>query len=234
MYPGTSSQNQRFSLLCWNIHKEMGRPAFRHLYGELMLRYTPELVLLQEADIGRNGEKLFDGYLLTGSANVRGFRGAYGVLTASRSGFRTVNALRTRTRELFVTTRKHLIMTTHTLPGGAPLTVVNIHAINFTSTRRFIDEIARLYYAIKEVQGALIVAGDFNTWNEKRLAALTDFSRLLTLQKAPLFESHHIRKQFAKPLDHLYYRGLSLVEARALDTGRISDHNPIVATFELV
>lgn len=222
-----------FSLLCWNIHKEMAQPAFRHVYSEITAHYTPEIVLLQEASIGRHNEKLFEGYFLTGSANVRGVRGAYGVLTASRSGFQTVNALQSRARELFIATRKHLIMTTHALPNGRPLSIVNVHAINFTSSRRFIDEIARLYYTIKDIKGPLIVAGDFNTWNDKRLLALTDFARLLDLQQAPLDDRHHVKQHFAKPLDHLYFRGLELVEARALDTGRISDHNPIVASFAL-
>jgi len=224
--------DKRFALLCWNVHKEMNRPAFRSISIQLLSRYAPEIILLQEANIGHYAQKPFDGYLYTASANVRGFRGAYGVLTASRSGFRSVNALRSQVRELLVATRKNLIVTTHLLADGTPLTVVNIHAVNFTPTRYFIDEIARLYHTIKTVEGPMIVAGDFNTWSALRLRALSDFARLLGLQQAPLDDRHHIKQHFAKPLDHLYFRGLNLVEARALDTGSVSDHNPIVAVFE--
>jgi len=77
----------------------------------------------------------------------------------------------------------------------------------------------------------MIVTGDFNTWSKKRIEHLDHSARTIGLEPARFTNSHHIKQRFSKPLDHLYYRGLELTEAEVIDTGKVSDHNPIVATF---
>jgi len=64
--------------------------------------------------------------------------------------------------------------------------------------------------------------------------ALETFQHALGLEKAEIQEGHYIKQIFAKPLDHIFYRDLKLLKAEAIDTKRVSDHNPIYATFSVI
>ena len=79
----------------------------------------------------------------------------------------------------------------------------------------------------------MIVVGDFNSWSNKRVNILEAFKSELSLTKAEVSMSHHIKHIFYKPLDHVFYRELDLVQAEAIDTKKISDHNPIYAKFRI-
>ncbi len=220
---------QRFSLLCWNVHKEMGSPAFDRIFCALRRRYDPDLWLLQEALFAPHALHCLEAHDYAIAFNLK----RHGVLSAARCRFETAEALRTQRRELRIATRKSLLITRHRLHDGAPLTVVNLHAINFVSAAVFTDEMLRLSERLHTVEGPMIVAGDFNTWSTKRLKELDTFAGGLALRRAVLDDAHHLKRMFSKPLDHLFYRGLDLLHAQALDTRNASDHNPIVATFTL-
>lgn len=220
-----------FSLLCWNVHKEMGQHRFNAAMHTLLEEYAPDLLLLQEAVLDHATARLLPHYSYAAAVNIGMRRKSFGVLTAAGTSFNTVKALRTVRRELRMATRKSLLITAHPLGDGTELTLVNIHAINFVSASAFFHEMQRLLSELRGIDGPLIVAGDFNTWSRKRLAHLDDFAAEIDLRPAPLEEPHHIKHLFAKPLDHLYYRGLELLEARAFDTAEISDHNPLYARF---
>jgi endonuclease/exonuclease/phosphatase (EEP) superfamily protein YafD len=53
------------------------------------------------------------------------------------------------------------------------------------------------------------------------------------LQKAEITAPHHVKAVFSKPIDHIFYRGVTLIKAEAIDTKKVSDHNPIYATFKV-
>ncbi len=218
----------RFSLLCWNVHKEMGTPAFDRTFCALRRRYDPDLWLLQEAPFTPYAPHCLETYDYALAFNLK----RHGVLSAARCRFETAEAVRTRRRELRIATRKSFLITRHRLQNGAMLTAVNLHAINFVSAAVFADEILRLYERLRTVEGPLIVAGDFNTWSTKRLRSLDEFAAHLSLKQAAVHDAHHIKRMLFKPLDHLFYRGLTLLDARAVDTQQVSDHNPLIASFE--
>ncbi|MFM5687559.1 hypothetical protein ACET70_22510, partial [Aeromonas caviae] len=70
---------------------------------------------------------------------------------------------------------------------------------------------------------------DFNTWSDKRQFWLNKLVDELGLQEAvPVPDLR--RTAFGRPLDHLYYRNLDLVEVSSPATDS-SDHNPIIARF---
>ncbi len=222
-----------FTLLCWNVHKEMGQPRFLETFGRLLERYAPELLLLQEAVLDAATVGRLEGYSFAVSVNIGMKKRSYGVLTAGRCRFDDIVGIKTLRREMHVTTRKSLLITTHPFADGETLTVVNLHAINFVSAAVFAEETERLREKIASVEGPLVVTGDFNTWSGKRMHHLERFAAAVGLKKAALEDDHHVKRLFSKPLDHLFYRGLKLTMARAVDTGRVSDHNPIVAAFSL-
>jgi endonuclease/exonuclease/phosphatase (EEP) superfamily protein YafD len=101
------------------------------------------------------------------------------------------------------------------------LLVANIHAINFVPTQIFKVQIDQLVERVKDHKGALIIGGDFNTWNAGRMEYLKDvFSKLgLKLVKAP--ENRYLN------LDHVFIRGLSVQSVNKMDEIRSSDHTPM-------
>jgi len=223
--------SETFSLLCWNVHKEMGRTLFNQTLKSLLDTWAPELVLLQEAVLDQNTQHRFPGYDVAAAINIDLRHRQFGVLTASKTPIHDIVGLKTNRREMHFATRKSLLITTHPFEDGTELTAVNLHAINFVSASFFIEEIERLSETLQSRRGPMIVTGDFNTWSRKRMEYLQSFALAINLQPADFANGHHIKKRFSKPLDHLYYRGLTLLGAEALDTGKVSDHNPIAASF---
>lgn len=222
---------EAFSLMSWNVHKEMGRRAFEAAFASLLHRWCAELVLLQEAVLDRWTPSRFPGYNYAAAVNINLHYKQYGVLTASLCPIQDVLSLKTNRREMHIATKKSLLVTSHPFQDGSTLSVVNLHAINFVPAAIFLEEIERLTAMLQQRVGAMIVSGDFNTWSRKRLDYLEHFARAIDLEPAVFENSRHIKTRFAKPLDHLYYRGLTLESAEAVDTKNVSDHNPILATF---
>ncbi len=231
--PHTIPLSNIFSLLCWNVHKEMGQHKFNQNFYLLQQLYNPDLILLQEAVLTPLTQQQLPQYTYLSAVNIKIWQKAFGVLTATKSSFSELLSLKTLHRELHIMTKKSLLITAHLLENENHLTVVNLHAINFVPASIFIKEIDRLLHHLSTIKGPLIVAGDFNTWHTKRLIHIETFANAIELTQAPLENANHIKHLFTKPLDHLYYRGLKLIEARAIDTKKISDHNPIYARFEI-
>jgi len=229
----TNRLHNTFSLLSWNVHKEMGEKIFDQTFHQLQQRYKPNLILLQEAVFDTSTHKQFPHHKYGSAINISMKKKSFGVLTAGQCSFTEVLALKTIHRELHLATKKILLITSHPLENGRKLTLVNLHAINFVPTSVFIKEIDRLLLQLNNIEGPLIVAGDFNTWNSKRLMHMKQFAHTIGLKQAKLQDAHHIKHLFSKPLDHLYYRELELIEAHAIDTKKVSDHNPIYACFKM-
>ena len=108
--------------------------------------------------------------------------------------------------------------------------VVNLHAVNFElGMATFREQLNDLTALIHRHQGPVILAGDFNTWSDKREFWLNKLVGELGLQEAiPVPDLR--RTASYRPLDHLYYRNLDLVEVSSPATDA-SDHNPIMARF---
>lgn len=166
------------------------------------------------------------------AANMETKRHVYGLLTASCFHFASKHIELTHKRELLFSTKKSMLLTSHPLADGETVHIVNMHGINFVSYTIFSNELSKIETVIQEYKGAMIVSGDFNNWSKRRIQALEAFRQRLCLEKAPVQEEHHIKRVFSKPIDHIFYRGLRLVRSEAIDTKKISDHNPIHAVFE--
>lgn len=203
------------------------------MFHLLQEQYTPDLILLQEAVINASTHEYLSHYTYENATNIQSWKKSFGVLTAAKSPLHKQLSLKTMHRELHIATKKSLLITSHSFDNDTTLTVVNLHAINFVPASIFIKEIDQLLLELSKIQGSLIVAGDFNTWNKKRLRHIEAFANSIGLIPAILEDSHHIKHLFSKPLDHLFYRGVALLEAKAIDTQKVSDHNPIFARFEL-
>ncbi len=112
------------------------------------------------------------------------------------------------------------------------LLVVNIHAINFTlGTADFQEQIRRALSVIDEHLGPILLSGDFNTWHRRRSKILHEMAESLGLAKLDYDEDHR-KRAFGQPLDHVYVRGLQVIEATTTRV-RSSDHNPISVRLRL-
>jgi endonuclease/exonuclease/phosphatase (EEP) superfamily protein YafD len=112
------------------------------------------------------------------------------------------------------------------------LLLINIHGVNFTFTATPLIEQMQPYLSlIKAHPGPVIFSGDFNTWSTPRLEQVVEILEQEGFQEAS-FTPDQRSRVFGKALDHIYYRGLQVVESETRAT-KTSDHNPLIVTFNL-
>jgi endonuclease/exonuclease/phosphatase (EEP) superfamily protein YafD len=160
----------------------------------------------------------------------------------------SVLALPTRWREFFVTAPQLSLATTYRLANGACVLSINVHCLVFErwGTMRFRSQLAGLKQAMKVHNGPIIFAGDFNTWNQERLALLTSMTEELGLEEVKGFPNGRTTAgttcKFVNwltgcdsrlPLDRVFYRGFRLESAAVLNYTS-SDHVPLKVTLALV
>ncbi len=224
----------RFNLLVWNLQKtpaEQLNPQRLQQFIPVLTHTPVHLYALQEAAIHQPEQ----GYLnlpYSMSCNIQGKRRSYGVVTASDYQMICVEQFLTQRRELGFLTHKSALLTAHFFADNQPLYLLNLHAMVFVPYFFFKKELRRLSNLIAGLQNPLIISGDFNTWNRKRSQLLHDCLGQFQLQQAPIETPQHIKSIYRHPLDHIYYRGLNLLQAQAFNVPQCSDHNPLLAQFE--
>jgi endonuclease/exonuclease/phosphatase (EEP) superfamily protein YafD len=223
---------QTFSMLCWNIHKENLHPRFDLQLDQLLLSYPSDFLIFQEYKMPKQLLSGLKGFSYAMAPNIETRRHLYGLLTASRFCFASKHIELTHKKELLFSTKKSMLLTSHPFLNGGTLHVVNMHGINFVSFKVFRQELFKVERLLQSCEGAIIVSGDFNNWSQRRIQALQSFGQGLSLETALVQEAHHIKRVFSKPIDHIFYRGLKLIHAEAINTKKVSDHNPIHAVFE--
>jgi endonuclease/exonuclease/phosphatase (EEP) superfamily protein YafD len=222
-----------FSLLCWNVYKNNTKhPDFT----PFLSRYENALdfMLFQEANF--MDDKAFDlsTFAFDAAANLE-VRGAfYGVLTASRVEANYAQAYLSEVKESFVASHKSLLVSAYPFEDGTNLLILNAHAINFRENQSYDRELERFLTLMQGHKGAMIVAGDFNTWNKKRMQKLHTMRETLGLQMVSFPKSSAVKAFMGKQLDFIFYRGLELLESKTVLSHGLSDHNPLFATFKKI
>ena len=233
-----SFDTKPFRLLIWNIHKEGDTGWQRDLST---LAGQSDLVLLQETVLQA---PLRDVLGAAGFSWVMASSFVYdandvGVLTATRVA--PLASCTQSAMEPWIRIPKSAVITWLPIaraqtdaPGVArqTLAIVNIHAINFElSPDTYRAQLGALVDALQDHRGPIIFAGDFNTWSDARDSIVADIAIRLGLSEVTLgddrralFYGHH--------LDHIFVRGLRLVEASATPVTS-SDHNPMTATLAI-
>jgi len=220
----------RFNLLVWNLQKTPANQLhLPQLQQQLpILTHTPiHIYVLQEA--------VLHSYLnlpYAISCNIQTKHQSYGVLTASDYQMACIAQFLTQKRELGIFTHKSALLTAHFFTDQTPLYLLNLHAMIFVPYFIFKKELQRLAHLITDLSAPLIVSGDFNTWNRKRTQWLHDCLSQHHLKAAPIKNAQHIKSIQRYPLDHIYYRDLTLHQAQAFNVPQCSDHNPLIAQLE--
>jgi endonuclease/exonuclease/phosphatase (EEP) superfamily protein YafD len=217
-------------LLVWNVQK-----AKHAGWSEDFLRLgTPmDILLLQEAHLTEPFSSTMEQSGFHWSmAHAFTYSGSgTGVLTASRTP--ASRTCLTRTAEPLVRLPKSALITWHPLgDAGSELLMANLHGINFsTGTGRFSEQLDEVADILRAHDGPLILAGDFNDWSERRSAILESLAGELGLLRLALSEDRRSR-HFGRPVDHVFYRDLDVLEARS-EAVTSSDHNPLLVRFRL-
>ena len=221
-----------FGVLCWNIYKQNSKhPGFDPFLKRVTREKEIDIVLLQEANFRDDGHFILPNFAFDAAANME-YRGEfYGVLTASRIESRNAQAYLTEGRESLFGTHKSLLMSTYPFEDGSTLLVLNVHAINFRENKRYFRELERFFEIIQDHDGPMIIAGDFNAWNKKRLQKLHKVREELTLDQVPFKRTDKVKSFMGNHLDFIFYRGMELVEFSVLNDHGLSDHNPLLAHF---
>lgn len=157
----------------------------------------------------------------------------------SLTGVMTISATKPLTQCNFVSVEpwlrsaKATVITEYGLTDtDQTLLVANIHALNFTfGIHDFHEQIRRVQSVMVNHSGPILLSGDFNTWHWRRSAIVNNMTDSLDLEVLTYDEDHR-KRFFGQPLDHIYTRGLEVVQATTLEVDS-SDHNPMSARFRL-
>ena len=228
-------------VLSWNIHKASD-PRLVGELARLASDRAPHVVALQES---RPSLTLPAGYAGHHATSFR--RGLIGpeegVMTLALGAIDAARAIRSSARELRLFTPKAALISSLPLDDGRELRVVNVHGLNFDpSGRQLAGQLEDLRGRLQDAATPLVVAGDFNTWNDRRMDVVLDLARALDLREvAPDFPGgtkgrlplRRARETLGLDprlhLDRLFVRGLTPVHAAWLESYGGSDHVPLLA-----
>lgn len=220
-----------FSILCWNVHKNNDNFSFKHYIEEFTKTHPVDFFIFQEADFKHEKELNLEAFSYTAAANLEKNKSFYGVLTASKCKTSHSRPLISKGKELVVGPKKSLLLTKHQFKDQSPLWILNLHAINFRENKHFYKEIDHIEEIIEQYQGALIIAGDFNTWNKRRTSYLFDKMKELKLTNVPFTKEDKVKSFMRNHLDFIFYRGLELEYKHIENNHNLSDHHPLYAKF---
>ncbi|EOD56347.1 endonuclease/exonuclease/phosphatase family protein [Aeromonas molluscorum] len=219
---------REFGITVWNLYKGQrknwheGMTAFAQDQDLLLLQESatkPDMLAWLQA--GRFQWQQLQAFTQGGVS--------FGVMTVAKTHQAFVCGV--RSPEPLLRIPKSGLVSLYPLQGDPDgVLVVNLHAVNFElGMATFREQLNDLTALIHRHQGPVILGGDFNTWSEKREYWLAKLVEELGLQEA--IPSPDLRRRaFGRPLDHLYFRDLDLVEVKSPATDA-SDHNPIMARF---
>lgn len=219
-------------MISWNVYKNnLKQPAFQPYLRSLMGVKKIDLMLFQEANFKSDKKCILSEFAIDAAANLE-YRGKfYGVLTASMTESQKSQAFLSEGKESLIGTHKSLLLSQFAFQDGTTLLVLNVHAINFRENQRYGIEVDKFLQHVKEHQGPMIIAGDFNSWNKKRMKKLAEMQEVLSLQTISFREKSKIKSFMGYPLDYIFYRGLELIDSAVVDGKQLSDHNPLFAYF---
>ncbi len=228
--PAAALDGRQIRVLSWNLHKGEDKGWERDL---AQFAGQHDLLLLQEAVLLPSLTAVLDqsghGWQMAGAFSWRGVE--RGVMTASRVP--AFDGCTTRNFEPLFPIPKSALITRYVLSGSeTTLAVANLHGVNFSlGVGHLREQIEGVAAELARHRGPVVLGGDFNTWSQARHAVLVEVADRLGLTAVHLVEDGR-KRVFGLALDHLFVRGLSVLQARAPEVTS-SDHNPIMVTLSL-
>jgi endonuclease/exonuclease/phosphatase (EEP) superfamily protein YafD len=217
-------------VLIWNVHKE-GDPGWQRDLAAFAS--ASDVMLLQETALRPSLRQILD------TAGLRWVMASsfmfgdedIGVLTATRVA--PLASCTRRVVEPLLRIPKSAVMIWLPIAGSPEaLAIVNVHAINFDiALDAYRAQLEAVADAIAGHRGPVILAGDFNTWSDARDRVVAEMAARLGLGELE-FKVDRRSTFLGRHVDHIFVRGLSLVDIRAIQVTS-SDHNPMEVTLQI-
>jgi len=231
----SSFMPETFSLLCWNVHKNNRKnPKFKPFLKKLIKEKEIDILIFQEAHFKDKRSCILPEFTFDAAANLEFRSEFYGVLTASKIKSENAEAFLSEGRETFMGPHKSLLLSLYTFEDGVELLILNVHAINFRENQHYHKEVERFLELMKIHEGPMVVAGDFNSWNKKRMERLKEVIEKLELKAVPFNKADKVKSFLGNHLDFIFYRGMKLLEFEVDKEHKLSDHNPLLARFKKI
>jgi len=223
-----------FTLMCWNVHKNNKKTHFIQYLEKQIRSKKIDLLLFQEATFNNGSEFMFPNIAYDAAANLEVNRKFYGVLTASKVNSSYAKAFLSEGQEAFIGPHKSMLLSSYAFKDKSKVLVLNVHVINFRENGHYNKELIRFFDFLTHYEGALIIAGDFNSWNKKRLEKLHENVNKLKLKVVTFGTQSNVKSFRGNHLDFIFYKGLELVDASVEKAEKYSDHNPLFARFKKI
>ncbi|MHC4976670.1 MAG: endonuclease/exonuclease/phosphatase family protein, partial [Planctomycetota bacterium] len=221
------------SLLLWNMNK--GRASNWHDDFE-RLKQGKDLLLLQEAVLKPASKWIFEHCEMFEWVMARSYRyppkqSQTGVKTGAATPSLEQKGHASPDQEPFLRTPKMLLCTTYPLVDHPEyLLVINVHAINFVSVKKYARQLEQIRTAAGDHTGPLLLGGDFNNWNKARRRHLESLISDLQLEEVPLERPSDV-PQHPHRMDYVFFRGLTLLRSQVHTEITSSDHYPVTVSF---
>jgi len=218
------------AFLNWNIYKGFGE-NWQSDFSELANAH--DVMAIQEARLDDEMTSLLQSFdfdwIINSAFKVNG--AAAGVMNAA--SIRPFHSCGFMVSEPIIRLPKSTLISYYHISGSdKKLLLANVHGINFSlGVSSYKKQLDKLYEIIKQHDGPMIVAGDFNSWSNKRMALVDQLVEKLALSELEYAVNNktHI---FGNAIDHVFYRQLELLDHQ-VQLVASSDHNPISVTFRV-
>lgn len=214
----------RFHLITWNVHKGQDTGWQEDLER---LSKQADFVLLQEATQHQN-LSTFSTTLFVSSFSFNELLSGVKIFTQTQPEWYCGGGV----AEPLVQIPKVASVMSFPLEKGDSLLLINVHLINFEwGISAYQTQLEQLFSFVENHQGPIIISGDFNAWNERRLNLANNLMQKYGLDSVALSQDERVRF-LGYPLDYIFTRDVKVVRATS-EVVTSSDHNPLLMEFEL-
>ena len=216
--------SSHFRLVNWNVHKGQDKGWQEDL---AKLSKQADFVLLQEATEHQN-LSTFSTALFVSSFSFNELLSGVKTFTQTQPEWYCGGGV----AEPIIQIPKVASIMNLPLEKGNSLLIINVHLINFEwGISAYQAQLEQLFSFVENHQGPIIMAGDFNAWNEERLNLVNNLIQKYGLDSVALSRDERVRF-LGYPLDYIFTRGVKVVSATS-EVVTSSDHNPLLMEFEL-
>lgn len=216
--------SSRFHLITWNVHKGQDTGWQEDLER---LSKRADFVLLQEATQHQN-LSTFSTALFVSSFSFNELLSGVKTFTQTQPEWYCGGGV----AEPLIQIPKVASVMSFPLEKDASLLLINVHLINFEwGISAYQTQLEQLFSFVENHQGPIIISGDFNAWNERRLNLINNLMQKYGLDAVTLSQDERLRF-LGYPLDYIFTRGVKVVSATS-EVVTSSDHNPLLMEFEL-
>ncbi len=216
--------SSHFRLVNWNVHKGQDKGWQEDL---ARLSNQADFVLLQEATQHQN-LSAFSTALFVSSFSFKDLLSGVKTFTNTQPESYCGGGV----AEPLIRIPKVASVMNFPLEKGDSLLLINVHLINFEwGISTYQTQLEQLFSFVENHQGPIIMSGDFNAWNERRLNLVNNLIQKYGLGAVTLSQDERLRF-LGYPLDYIFTRGVKVVSATS-EVVTSSDHNPLLIEFEL-